>query len=217
MKMFLVQSVEVLTAVAFFLYRKKDSPQLYLVMIWDLFGPFYFFFSYFYCLINWHHYVFCHVVTLSVDLVACCSLKCVFYFCARTMRIIHATVHLDIHFRAVVHSVVVALYNLNQWTQEQNTWIFVVDGLRARIVDVWPSCHICEMWMCGIRAIYVLSAIESAFFAGFGNLPVQGRFCRNFVLIVLFFFFCRAGPAGGDSEHLGTAPPRHCTVSPLRQ
>jgi hypothetical protein len=51
-------------------------------------------------------------------------------------------------------------------------------GLRARIVDAWPSCLIC-----------VVGHWANIFLAGFGNLPVQGRFCRNFVLIVLFFCF----------------------------
>ena len=52
-------------------------------------------------------------------------------------------------------------------------------------------------------------------FCRFCEPPRAGRFCRNFVLIVLFFLFCRAGPVRGESEHLGTAPPRHCTDSPL--
>jgi hypothetical protein len=78
-----------------------------------------------------------------------------------------------------------------------------------------PSCW--EMWT---------SAIVPTFLAGFGNLPVQGRFCRIFQLIVMCFFFCRAGPIGGDPKHLGdpdhlrrwcgpacTASTRHCTTS----
>ena len=66
------------------------------------------------------------------------------------------------------------------------------------------------------------------FLAGFGNLPVQGRFCRNFQLIVLCFFFCReehvrgdsatpilfVGVAGLPAQHrLVTAPTRHCPGS----
>ena len=95
-----------------------------------------------------------------------------------------------------------------------------VDGLRAGIVDVWAIVP--QMWTSAI--------VSTVFLAGYRNLPIQGRFCRNFVLIVLFFFFCRAGPVAGESEHLGdpdrlrrrcgptcTAPTRHCTDSPLRR
>ena len=66
------------------------------------------------------------------------------------------------------------------------------------------------------------------FLAGFGNLPVQGRFCRNFQLIVLCFFFCREEHVRGDSatpilfvgvvglpaqHRLVSAPTRHCPAS----
>jgi hypothetical protein len=91
-------------------------------------------------------------------------------------------------------------------------------GLSAFVSYVSLTAFVPEMWMCGLRVVYVLSAIEPAsFFAGFGNLPVQGRFYRNFLLIVLFFLFCKAGPVRGDSEHLSIAPPGHCTDSPLRR
>jgi hypothetical protein len=83
------------------------------------------------------------------------------------------------------------------------------------IVDVWPSCRNCgcvafvpKLWMRGLRArivdawpsclISVVGHWANIFLAGFGNLPVQGRFCRNFVLIVLFFVLqsrtCRREP-----------------------
>ena len=96
-----------------------------------------------------------------------------------------------------------------------------VDGLRAGIVDVWAIVP--QMWTSAI--------VSTVFLAGYRNLPIQGRFCQNFVLIVLFFFFCRAGPVAGESEHLGdpivfvsaavlpaqrrlaTAPTRHCVAS----
>ena len=55
------------------------------------------------------------------------------------------------------------------------------------------------------------------FFAGFGNLPVQGRCCRNFELIVSCFFFCRVGPVGGDPEvpdRLRRRRGSACTASP---
>jgi hypothetical protein len=91
-------------------------------------------------------------------------------------------------------------------------------GLSAFVPYVSLTALVPKIWMCGLRAVYVLSAIEPAsFFAGFGNLPVQGKFCRNFLLIVLFSLFCRAGPVRGDSEHLGIALPGHCTDSPLRR
>ena len=66
------------------------------------------------------------------------------------------------------------------------------------------------------------------FLAGFGNLHLQGRFCRNFQLIVLCFFFCREEHVRGDSatpilfasiaslpaqHRLITAPTRHCPAS----
>ena len=74
------------------------------------------------------------------------------------------------------------------------------------------------VFMCGIRVVYVLSAIEpTSFFAGFGNLPVQGRFCQNFLLILLFLLFLQSRTCRGDSEHLDTASPRHCTDSSLRR
>jgi hypothetical protein len=61
--------------------------------------------------------------------------------------------------------------------------VCVVDDLRA------------QMWT---------SAFEpTVFLAGFGNLPVQGRFYRNFQLIVMSLLFCRAGRVEGDPEHLG--------------
>ena len=41
------------------------------------------------------------------------------------------------------------------------------------------------------------------FLVGFGNLTVQGRCCRNFVLTVLCFFFCREEPVGAELEYLG--------------
>ena len=58
------------------------------------------------------------------------------------------------------------------------------------------------------------------FLTGFGNLTVQGRCCRNFVLTVLCFFFYKEEPIGAEPEYLGDPDrlPRlcgsACTVSP---
>ena len=81
----------------------------------------------------------------------------------------------------------------------------VVDGLHAGLWLCEPSCS-----KCGRRPSCRL------FLAGFGNLPAQGRFYRNFVLIVLFFLFCRAGLVGGDPEHLGDPDHRPARYPPLR-
>jgi hypothetical protein len=75
-----------------------------------------------------------------------------------------------------------------------------------------------------------MSAIVPLFFAGIRNLPVQGRFCRNFYLTVLFFFLFFAekspwkrsrstpivflGVAGLPApRRLATAPIRHGSAS----
>ena len=95
---------------------------------------------------------------------------------------------------------------------QQNTLIFVIDGLLAQIVDVWHSCHICEMWMCGLRVIYVLLAIEPAFFCKFWKPPRAGevlpKFCTyTVVFLVLQSRTCRRGPGA----------PRHNVASPLHR
>jgi hypothetical protein len=64
---------------------------------------------------------------------------------------------------------------------------FFVDSLHAGFLDVWAIVP--QMWM---------SAFVPTFLAGFGNLPIQGRFYRIFQLIVMCFLFCRAGRVGGD-------------------
>ena len=57
------------------------------------------------------------------------------------------------------------------------------------------------------------------FLVGFGNLTVQERCCRNFVLAVLCFFFCEEEPIEAEPEYLGdpdrlaTAPTRHGPAS----
>jgi len=83
----------------------------------------------------------------------------------------------------------------------------------------------------GLRAIVILGlrvvvnvGHRAILFACFGNLPVQGRCCRNFELIVSCFFFCRAIPVEGDLEdldrlrqHCGSAfiaSPHHYVNSP---
>jgi hypothetical protein len=53
-----------------------------------------------------------------------------------------------------------------------------------------PSCH--ELWT---------SAFVSTFLEGFGKPPRAGEVLPKILLIVLFFFFCRAGATEGDSEN----------------
>jgi len=97
--------------------------------------------------------------------------------------------------------------------------VYVLTAFVPGLCMCGPSCP-----KCGRRPSCRL------FLAGFGNLPVQGRFCQIFQVIVMCFFFCRAGAIGGDPEHLGdldrlrrrcgracTASSRHCTDSPLRR
>ena len=64
---------------------------------------------------------------------------------------------------------------------------------------MWPSCHICEMWMCGLRVIYVLLAIEQAFFCRFSKPPRAGevlpKFCTYSVVFlsevsIYMFVYC---------------------------
>ena len=65
-----------------------------------------------------------------------------------------------------------------------------------------------------------LSAIVPLFFAGFGNLTVQGRFCRIFLNDSILFHFCREEPVGVELEFSPpcrstcTASSRHCTDPP---
>jgi hypothetical protein len=53
----------------------------------------------------------------------------------------------------------------------------------------------------------------STFLVGFGKPPRAGEVLPKILLIVLFFFFCRAGATGGDSEDpkdpLASPPPRY--------
>jgi hypothetical protein len=64
--------------------------------------------------------------------------------------------------------------------------IYVVVGLRAMF-----GIYV----VVGLRAlfgIYVVVGLRVMFFAGFGNLPVQGRCCRNFEsTLTIFALFCR--------------------------
>jgi hypothetical protein len=84
--------------------------------------------------------------------------------------------------------------------------ILVVVGLRAHvwyICGCWPSCHVWYIYMVvDLRAmfgIYVVVGICAMFFAGFGNLPVQGRCCRNFEsTLTIFAHFCRRRTCGRD-------------------
>jgi hypothetical protein len=58
--------------------------------------------------------------------------------------------------------------------------------------NLWMCVPLCrELWM---------SAFVSTFLAGFGKPPRAGEVLPKILLIVLFFFFCRAGATGGDSE-----------------
>ena len=82
----------------------------------------------------------------------------------------------------------------------------------------------------GHRAVHIYVHVGHhavGFLAGFGNLTVQGRCCRNLVLTVSCFFFCREEPVGAEPEYLGdpdrlhrrygsayTVLPRHCTDPP---
>ena len=84
----------------------------------------------------------------------------------------------------------------------------------------------------GLRAmfgIYVVVGLRAMFFVGFGNLPVQGRCCRNFEsTLTIFALFCRRRTCGRDSvtpivfvgaaglpapHRLATAPTRHYPAS----
>ena len=97
--------------------------------------------------------------------------------------------------------------------------VYVLTAFMPGLCMCGPSCP-----KCGCRPSCRL------FLVGFGNLPIQGRFCRIFQLIVMCFFFCRAGVVGGDPKHLADpdrlrrrcsraciASSRHCTDSPLRR
>ena len=67
------------------------------------------------------------------------------------------------------------------------------DGLRAGFVDVSHSCRIC--WCVGLRAGNMVVGLRAdVFLAGFGNVPVQGRCCRNFQLFfkLLTFLSCHS-------------------------
>jgi hypothetical protein len=54
----------------------------------------------------------------------------------------------------------------------------------------------------GLRAmfgIYVVVGLCVMFFAGFGNLPAQGRCCQNFEsTLTIFALFCRRRTYGRD-------------------
>ena len=76
----------------------------------------------------------------------------------------------------------------------------------------------------GLRAmfgIYVVGGLRVMFFAGFGNLPVQGRCCRNFEsTLTIFALFCRR-TYGRDSATLivfvgaaGLPAPRRLATAP---
>ena len=111
-------------------------------------------------------------------------------------------------------------------------------GCRGVVMVVVVEVVVCWWWIniylaIGHRAVFVplICGCRPScqfFLAGFGNLPVQGRFYRNFQLIVLCFFFCReehvrgdsatpilfVGVAGLPAQHrLVTAPTRHCPAS----
>ena len=76
------------------------------------------------------------------------------------------------------------------------------------------------MWLlalCGLRTVYVLLAIELAsFLQVLETSPYRKGSAEIFLLILLFFLFLQSRTCRGDSEHLGTASPRHCTDSSLR-
>jgi hypothetical protein len=66
------------------------------------------------------------------------------------------------------------------------------------------------MYMC-MSAITLL-----VLFAGFGNLTMQGRCCRNFVLIDWCFFFAEVFLAAVSlpaPRYVTTTPTRHITAS----
>jgi hypothetical protein len=71
--------------------------------------------------------------------------------------------------------------------------IYVVVGLRAMFV-IYVVVGLRDM-----IGIYVVVGLCAMFFAGFGNLPVQGRCCRNFEsTLTIFALFCRR-TCGRDS------------------
>jgi hypothetical protein len=78
-------------------------------------------------------------------------------------------------------------------------------GLRAGIVDAWPSCPNCGClafvpYMCCRPLSQHLSC-------RFWKPPCAGEVLPKFCTYSAVFLFCRAGPVGGNPEHVGLSPP----------
>jgi hypothetical protein len=88
----------------------------------------------------------------------------------------------------------------------------------AFVSQIWMSAFVPYVSLTAFVPQMWTSTFEPTFLVGFGNLPVQGRFCRNFQLIVMSLLLCRAGRVAGDLDHLGDpdclrAPTRLCTAT----
>ena len=82
-----------------------------------------------------------------------------------------------------------------------------------------PYVMFMALWMCGIRVVYVLSAIEpTSFLQVLETSPYRGGSAKIFYLYCCFYCFCRAGPvevtrSTSAQRRLATAPTRHCAAS----
>ena len=77
----------------------------------------------------------------------------------------------------------------------------LVIGLRVIvIVDLYSFVFI------GLRVVVFVDH-HASFSCRFWKPPCAGEVLPNFSLIMICFFFCRAGPIGEDPEHLGDPTP----------